>query len=55
MAKIEAAILRHQEQTLPQLWSALSSLKVLPVLHADYDAKIERLQKRGQLLDQVRA
>ncbi len=55
LAKMDETIARHKQKTLPQLWNALSALRVLPVLHADYDAKLERQGKRSHVLDRVRA
>lgn len=54
LAKMDETIARHKQKTLPQLWNALSALRVLPVLHADYDAKLERQGKRSHVLDRVR-
>jgi hypothetical protein len=51
---MDETIARHKQKTLPQLWNALSALRVLPVLHADYDAKLERQGKRSHVLDRVR-
>lgn len=53
LAKMDETIARHKQKTLPQLWNALSALRVLPVLHADYDAKLERQGKRSHVLDRA--
>jgi len=53
LAKVNATISEHLAKTLPQLWNSLSALRVIPILQADYDAKLARQEQRSLMLDKV--